>query len=169
MRKLLFPLLLTVTLTGCLKPTYQRCKDLYGTALQDSVTLTKTVTVTVPKDSAVLVVDRQTLLDTIPFMYYVQSPNGARVMLKTVRLPGKVRQIEARADCPEKVITRTVTVKAPPTQNKFGVNPFWKTVAIVEFFLILGAVGYHLVRTGKIQPLLVAVWTWARRLVGFPV
>lgn len=106
-------------LTSCV--TYQRCKDKFATTLTDSVTVTNTVSLTIPKDSIVT----RWQNDTVTFVREIQQGRAKVIVEKT-----KYYTV-VKADCDSATKTVTKIVKVKSDTNSFGVAPFWKYASLV--------------------------------------
>ncbi|MDI9870588.1 hypothetical protein [Flectobacillus roseus] len=124
MRYLLILIALIVT-QSCV--TFQKCQDKFGkTTVGDTVTITKTVTLSVPKDSIVTTYQN----DTVTFYKEIQQ-GRARLIIEKTPIYTTIK-----ADCDSVQKTTQVQIKYVPIKNTWGVKPIYKT----GFLVLLGVV-----------------------------
>ncbi|RRB13425.1 hypothetical protein [Larkinella knui] len=117
MRNLLLIPLLLLILSGCL--TEKRIRR-NAHQLTDTTYVTKTVTVTIPKDSAIV----RTVTDTTR-IFLTERQGRATVTL--IRTP---TETSAKAVCDTIIREVRVTVPCPP-ELQIGVNAWWRVAALV--------------------------------------
>jgi hypothetical protein len=96
--------------------TFDRARRRYATIHADTVTVTKQVTLMIPKDSAVL----RIITDTT---HVVSEARQGRATVRIVREP---RYTTVYAQCDSAAIVRNVEAKFAQQQNHWGVSRWYK-------------------------------------------
>ncbi len=104
--------------------TYKKCMDKFAQSISDTVTVTKKVTLNVPKDSLIYNIHN----DTIPFWVEVQQGRAKLTINKTSK------NTIIKADCDSVTKEEIIKYKQIVTTNHIGISPGWKT----GFFVLLG-------------------------------
>lgn len=113
--------------------TFKRCTDKFGNTVTDTITVQKTVSVTVPKDSAIL----RVVTDTTRIVEVSKQGRATVYLERTPQLT------TVRAICDTLTITKTIAVKMPQTTTIMGVSPFYRKafwVLLVLFLALCGAI-----------------------------
>lgn len=104
--------------------TFNRAKQRYATTHVDTVLVTKQVTLTIPRDSAVLRLTTDT----------THAVSQARQGRATVRIVREPHYTTIYAHCDSASITKAVVAKIPQQQVSWGVNKWYKR----GFYLFIG-------------------------------
>ncbi|MEA5459101.1 hypothetical protein VB796_08640 [Arcicella sp. LKC2W] len=124
---ILFAVIIALILNACM--TYNKAKRRYANTKIDTVTVQKTVTVSIPKDSVIYT--HKDFNDTIPF--YEEAQQGRA----KVRIEYKDRILKVKADCDSASAQQTVTLKVPQEVNTWGASPYFRDACLVLLGLFL--------------------------------
>lgn len=110
--------LLFLLLSSC--TSYERLLRKYTTKWTDTTYIEKTVVTMIPRDSAVLVLDRKTFTDTSQVTVWHEN-NRAKVIVEKYR-----DVVTVKAECDTIYKKQIVRVGFPPQPAKIGVAPWYK-------------------------------------------
>lgn len=127
--KYLIAIIVILSLNACI--TYQKCKDRFGSTVNDTVKVVNSVTVSIPKDSIITSFRN----DTITFVKEIVQGRTKVIVEKTPT----ITYIKAECDSASKTVTKIIEVQKEATS--FGVNPLWQkavyALLIVLFILLI--------------------------------
>jgi PBP1b-binding outer membrane lipoprotein LpoB len=135
---IILALLIALLLNSCM--SYNKAKTRYARTVVDTLTVTKKVTVTIPKDS----VKYQFVTDTVPFYREIQQGRAK------IQVQYQDRIVKIKADCDSTTKTETVTLKTPQEINTWGASPIYEKGFFVLCGLFMFAV-FHIIVTHKKQ------------------
>jgi hypothetical protein len=112
--------------------TYRKAKSRYANTKIDTITVKKTVTMSIPKDSVIYT--HRDFNDTIPFFEEVQQGRAK------VRIHYQDRILTVKADCDSASKQEEVTLKALQEVNNWGISSTYKPLFHGFIGLTLGLI-----------------------------